>query len=385
MKARHYTRTVVGTLLTLAVGVAVFNVAIDARGLFGEWVPAETFGILRDHESRASRSELLARGDWEIVVLGTSRVHVGIDPHSDVFGGRRVLNLGLANTSLCELSNVARQVAERSGASLVYWFVELEHFGESCRIADGVGASRFDPDLDRVEYLLANALGYRATLETIEVLRGADNVFTDDTGLMHERRPVTDPQHAAVAVLKGHHFAMGEFTLSGEKFDLFEAIGRSLLEADIDLRVVLSPVHGSLLEIQHLRGHDADTERWLRELTHRVDALAHDHPARRVELWDFSGHRGEAISPLPEIGEPWLHYRDPSHFRPAFGTRLIEAMGDGGRDPDNPDQVLGFQLRADDIERHIERRRSERAGYVANHPAEIERVRAIVESETASD
>lgn len=385
MIARHYTRSVVGSLLALTLGVAAFNVVVDARGLFGEWVPPETFGILRDHESRASRAELLARGDWEVVVLGTSRVHVGIDPRSEVFGGRRVLNLGLPNTSLCELAHVARLVVERSGASRVDWFVELEQFGERCRIADGIGASRFDPDLDRIEYWLANAVGYRATVETIEVLRGEDDVFTDETGVMRERRPVADPRRATIAVLRAHHAAMGEFTLSGEKFDLFEAIGHDLVQSGIDLRVVVSPVHASLLEVELLRGHGGDIEAWLRELTRRIDSLARRHPERQVELWDFSGHRGEATCPLPEIGEPCFHYRDPSHFRPALGARSIGAMDDGGRDPDDPDRQLGFRLRPDDLDHHLELRRTERAGYAAKHPTEIDRVRALVEGEAPSD
>jgi hypothetical protein len=382
MTTGHYARFVIGTIFALAAAVASFNVLVDARGLFGETWLAHVLGFAADYESRASRAELLHRKPWDEVVIGTSRVHVGIDPNSPVFADRRVLNLGLPDTNLCEMANVATAVAAQPGITRAYWFVEFELFDQGCRTAVGAGASRFDPGLDRVEYVLENALGYRATLETIERVRQVDPVWTDSTGAMHEMRPLADPERAARALLRSSHRSMPSYVLSHEKIDRFEDSARALLAAGIDLLVVYSPVHASMLEIQRIGGLEDDAEVLLRALTLRIEALSRMYPDRRVELWDFSGYHGDSISPLPMTGGHWLAYRDPSHFRPGLGARVIGAMRDGGRDPASPDRLLGFRLTAADIEVHLARKRSERAEYAARHGDEIDQLQAILDDES---
>jgi len=51
---------------------------------------------------RVGKAALANRGCWQTVILGSSRIEIGLDPAHPVFDGQRAVNLALPASNLCE-------------------------------------------------------------------------------------------------------------------------------------------------------------------------------------------------------------------------------------------------------------------------------------------
>ena len=97
-------------LSTVAVGILCvegFNALVDPSAL---WSPVKG-GIERtrvlDAGGRLFTSARLARGDWQSVILGSSRCLRGIDPRSPYFVGLRTFDACLSGTNMAEMAPIA--------------------------------------------------------------------------------------------------------------------------------------------------------------------------------------------------------------------------------------------------------------------------------------
>src|SRR5262245_42541243 len=95
------TCTVAGVLLLDAL-----NALVDPLGAYSP-LSLDFLAKCRGHvTTRPATAHMIARGDAEMVVLGTARVLVGIPVSHRAYGTSRVYNLGLNETTLTETSAV---------------------------------------------------------------------------------------------------------------------------------------------------------------------------------------------------------------------------------------------------------------------------------------
>lgn len=90
-----------------------------------------------------------------------------------------------------------------------------------------------------------------------------------------------------------------------------QAIVNTCREHDIDLRVVITPIHARHMDELYLAGLGPEYEAWVR----RVSTI--------TPVWDFSGYNEITTEPVTQ-GMKW--FMDPLHYSLATGTVMIERI-----------------------------------------------------------
>lgn len=353
-------------LVTLCLGgllVAGLNFVVDPYGLFDV---VEIGGVnvqkpARDG-SRTIKSLQIRQQRYDVVVLGSSRVQLGIDPASPAFDGARVFNLGLVDISMYEVEGVVRYLLQHQSPRTVVIGVDLISFNGNHTVNEDYAESGFN-GAPLPELYLPRVLSSRALL---------DSFSTVTYNLADARQPLFDGHGALVRPdgMKYDHreafrhmigyYAKWEFYTDfvyGE--DSVRALRRALeqlMHHNVQVYLFFSPVHASQLEIMQLMGLYDDFERAKRDL---VAILADLNAGDRLQLWDFSGYNGITLEelPAPNAKSRMNWYWEQAHYTRAAGDLLLARMfgreDTVGRIP----QDFGVRLGPGNIEAHLERMR----------------------------
>ena len=139
------------TALGLA-GLAGFNVLVDPAGAF----PAchlKMFEPLRYLDSdRTAKAEMARRGDWQTIILGSSRSQIGFPARHPVLAHSHSCNLGLAAARFPEVVAAFDYAQQLNPLKQVILCLDLYMFCEGPRWIEDFAESRFNPDFDRFQY-----------------------------------------------------------------------------------------------------------------------------------------------------------------------------------------------------------------------------------------
>ncbi|MDH3584207.1 MAG: hypothetical protein OER86_08330, partial [Phycisphaerae bacterium] len=332
-RVRPFRRYVKHTLGFLAVGLAVVagpNVIVDPTGVFGFALPLPGHEALHPHRSalhqRPYKAEMLGHRSWDVLLVGSSRVVLGLDPAHPRFAGRRALNVGIAGTSMQEMKLVFDRILENQKPELVIWMADEFFFNRYRRLSPWVSSSRFDPDLDPWTYYGTLAFGkdtINFTLETLGNARAGRPSLASDLGFRSRpkqqenwnyvqrlTRPVLTPGHRL-------HVRESSVAFSLQRLAEFVEICRRCQERGIELKVVTAPLHA--LVMARLR-QDSFSPAFFGKVKRacvgaidRLNAAAPQRPA--IEFWDFHGHGKALTYALPQDREQAEQAR-PYHWDP---------------------------------------------------------------------
>jgi hypothetical protein len=176
------------------------------------------------------------------------------------------------------------------------------------------------------------------------------------------------------------YFPHGEFCFCGAdgKGCTFAALRRILSVAaarDIDIRIVLSPVHARQLELLDNLGLWVAFETWKRRLTRLVAQVREETHGARIELWDFSTYNLYSVEPVPLASNrrkimQW--YIESSHYRSTLGDLMLDRvlLGEGSN-------AFGVRLTNDTIEGHLHSQHEKREAYRNAHADEVADVATV--------
>jgi hypothetical protein len=172
----------------------------------------------------------------------------------------------------------------------------------------------------------------------------------------------------------GSEFKMSDPATPGSRFEDLRAIVQLALRDDVDLRIVLAPVHAMLLEARRAAGLEAEYERWVRTIVRLVAAeCSHRGAARDVPVWDFGGYNAITTEELPAAGssDSMRWYIDPVHYRREVGDQVLERIFRGRAAAEPLSEPFGVQLTATNVERALANTRAAGGRYRASHAPEI--------------
>jgi hypothetical protein len=256
-------------------------------------------------------------------------------------------------------------------------FSDLRNFGV------GFDNSRFNPNLETLDYHLKNLLGSQMLADSCDLLRSwlrgkppapggwgfapkaiRPGVRQRDTFARNIRRFIVNPE------------IYGAYHYSSDRLELFRQMIRRCRDAGIELVVFIPPVHALQLETTRVAGLWPTFERWKGDL---VRILAEEGVAEAVPLWDFTGYTGRLAEAVPPRGDATTRmkwYLENSHFTSALGDEVLNRMlrpGEGsGRASD-----FGVCLTTNNLASHLARLRADREAYAAANPDEVAWVREI--------
>jgi len=407
--AGHFIRGWLITTLLITAMVVSVNAAIDPYLLFNmprvRWFNDRKPGF--EHQERLMKAYEVVRAAPNGLILGTSRVAIGLDPAHAAWPAkaRPVYNLGVVDADPFTSFRYLQHVLAHRDVAVVVLGLDFEDF---------LVGQRRDPSapLPYESYLSVDRDGRPApdrrwhylrdlTESTLSLEALADSVATVRASMRGETLDVTASGTLSEAGFRREMAELGAPVLFTRRdLDYFRRYhGRTFPESNagqadapalVDLRAIIElcrargiqlelfaqPVHADLLETLDLLGAWSAYEAWKRELVEVSHSGASGvDPAVRV--WDFGGYDQFSAEPFPESTELSARLRwfwEPTYYTRALGNIILTRIF-GGRDTG-----YGVVLTGDTIEARLADVRERRNAYRASHPEAVRRVREIYDS-----
>ncbi len=363
--------------------VAGFNLLIDPIGAFSTLHIRSLDPYRPRVDNRPAKAELAHRSGWEIVTLGSSRVLSGLPADYPLFRSNRTVNLAMTAPMLTEIASALHTVRANNGKPPRMLILGLDFY----MFTDGPDSvldfmeSRFNPDLDRVDYFAKRLIGLKSTEDSFEVIkkriRGQALVLQDQDGFI-KHRVGEDFSHRPVFEQTMRVFAPGYRAMpydTSNRVEVLRKMLRDCRDQNIDVRVILMPFHALEMELLHACGKGDGFAELKRTL---VRLLADEGLEGTVPLLDATGYAGpvaEAVPPAEVRGLTMKYFIENSHATPVLGEMILNRLfGTGGTNQ------FGIFLTRTNIEDHLRQQRVDREAYLRAHPEDGRWPHRIVES-----
>jgi hypothetical protein len=332
----------VTAVLLLAVGA--LNVAVDPFFVFGapliagfnQYKPA-TLG-----RETLAKPALLPRAQPHTVLIGTSKVQVGLDPQSTAWApdDAPVFNAGLPGgtspSTLAMLENaltvapVRRVLVVLEPANLIEPATPFAPAPPFLHTGWAHIRDLFDATftLDALEASFRTLMDQRTAFPSGLRPNGQmyDGVFRSPTlaegpGVVFGQKIA--PNATAAADLARRLAAQPDAPIA--QLEMLHRLIELCQKKGVSLDLALAPVHADYLRLIVLAGL------WPRYL-HMREVLAQsvaDAGAGQIHLWSFTGFNEFSTEPVPPIGQhaPALRwFWEPNHFRPEYGQLQLETI-----------------------------------------------------------
>ncbi|HEY9647433.1 MAG TPA: hypothetical protein V6C88_13730 [Chroococcidiopsis sp.] len=358
------------------VVVGAFNIAIDPYGAFNS--PAIA-GINQAKPEKFKQDMLVkaievTQKHPDLILLGSSRVQWGIDPHYPGFSeARSPYNLALQGVNMGEMRHYFDHALTNQPA-LKQVIIGLDELMFSEFNVDRPGfepsrlSQRFLPVQDWLNMTLSiDALqASQRTLETnrdrpsavdVGEFRVAPPIFVDGMLALSHSEP--NPPSAAEFISNlsnrlrpdrsdGRY---SDYRVAAEQMDHFRYIVETCRQRGIELKVFISPEHAMLFDAMNHYRFGSDIEQWKRELV------------KITPVWDFSGYNSITTeTPRRQM----TYYLDSSHYSPTTGRLILDRMF--AKTSDAIPSDFGVLLTPSTIEAHLASVRAARDRWAAQHP-----------------
>ncbi len=370
--------------VTGLVGLAAFNVLIDPSGAYPN-IDLKCFQPYRylNHD-RPHKAEMARRGDWEVIILGSSRSKAGLPATYPFFATNHTCNLSLDGARFVELARAFDFVRARNPVKHVILCLDLYMFSGDSRWMQDFSESRFNPNFNWFSYYCKQLLGRASTDDSWDTLRRKlkGEVPSPQSQLgfySHNIGTGTSQWELFDRVLHFMWNAYKSQSVDPSQIELFRKLVRECRDGNIDLQIAIMPAHALDLELLYAGGRWPEMEKWKTDL---VNVLAQEGVEGKFNLWDFSGYAGPPAEKVPPAGDTATRmkfYYENSHCTTVVGGYILDAMLGGP----NAAKVLdgrpfGVELTRFNLTSHLEQTRQDREAYAAANAAEIQWVHRIV-------
>jgi len=374
---RRYALVFIIAFGALLAGLGGFNYIVDPLNFFA--APKAT-GIDAYKPFGSQRTHKLAqveRGDWQAVIVGSSRAAVGLNPEHPMLPSGRTYNAGLNGAEITEIIAAATYAIDHNGLDLLVLLLDPAYFNPNSRPAAVFTNGPHHPDFSRSNAWARMLLGMETTSQSFEAISTSRRRTPPEmNALGHRVAPIASAD-------TGHHamFIKQLADLASQADGSYESDGLSLLgelveyafEHEVRVVIGIAPCHASrLVQIDRL-GH-WESYGWFKRdliaLQAGIERKYSDGPGLR--LIDFAVLDGRTTGTVPDADDasvqmPWFY--EPVHFKAALGDLVLDALLS---DPDTDGSpAFGVDLRGVDIEEHMDRQLELLDVYEAFHPAEL--------------
>jgi hypothetical protein len=333
-----------------------------------------------------------------IVLMGNSRVDVGIDPDSENLraASRTAYNLAIPGTGV-GTSREQFDHLRAAGAAPATMLLGVEFF-DFLLNPDGADAPDKPPPtgLAGHRWRVDTVFSLDALLDAAKTLRIQND---PDAGTMtgHGFNPLFD--YLRIAREEGYHaiflqrarenarsFSLAPHGIVRTRSDsssdwrdlggLLDAAAREKTE----IHLIIYPYHAQLMAMLEQTGLWPVFEQWKLRLLREVARLNAAHPEARVVLWDFSGYGAlqcEAIPAKGDLANGTRWYWESGHFKAALGERMLERVFGAAATQAGPAE-FGFRLNAANWNGNRDRIARERLACLAAEPAMFRDAAAMV-------
>lgn len=369
-----------GSLFLAGVAaVAALNLIVDPLGAY----PGLSLRPLERYRaqmtSRQAKAELIFRGGFETVLLGSSRVLMGVPVDHPAYGKGDVCNLALNGTTLVETEGAMGLALRCNPVKRVLFGADFHMFSDARKARVAFDQSRFNPHLNLFDYHARNLMGAQATEDSwllFEQWMRSVSPPPGSRGFAPKLLPRSTSQYELsmkrIRESLTNPGSDADFEFSAERLETFRNMVRRCLKGEIELKVFIPPTHALQLEAIRAAQLWPQFEQWKRNL---VRILAEEAATDSITLLDFTGFTGYVAEGLPPAGDRTTrmnYYLETSHFTPKLGALILERLLAPAEEGQSNE--FGVRLTPMNIEPHLEKQRADREIYAAAHPDEVSAV-----------
>jgi len=377
------------TTVLVVVAAVLLNTLVDPLSLvntptFRGWSESKTMAG-RDGGRRFKAAQL-ARVEPDILILGTSRVEVGIPSNHPGYEGRAVYNAGLSGTNMVEIERVFEYALSVRQPREVLLGLDFLAFGGRRDLVGDFPDSAFAMPQSRViaKYLFSSNTFLQSLRTIYDNRRNLPPVYDRNGGDPHfERLSAPDYRRMFISVLRDQFLidpqTYGGFRFSEDRLQALRRIARNCAERGITLRLFITPVHARQLEALRAIGLFGEFERWKRYLADSLSEISRKYPRARLSLWDFSGYSEfttETVPTAEQSSSPVRWHWESSHFKAALGTLVLDRLFALPVAESLP-KDFGVDIRPERVESWLMDTRWARTAYAQSHREEVSDVERL--------
>ncbi|MCF7674370.1 MAG: hypothetical protein K9N23_03740 [Akkermansiaceae bacterium] len=326
---------------------------------------------------RVGKAALANRGDWQVVMLGSSRIEIGLDPTHPVFGTRRTCNLAMSAAHLLETIPAGNYLLDRNPQieTLILGIEagDLHNDWDSRKYARFY-QSPFADDNHSIERSINQIIGGRSLVDSIATLQryfdGTKPIRSQLGQWLQPNHPANLRQYVESAFEMGFEICEDQWNLRPQilrqqKADLLEKFIILVRQAGIEMHIVVPPQHA--LKQLHPSLDQPETMCWendlraLADICIKANAVVATGPP--VKLWSFMTFNDYTTIPMPEPGaksQQMPGWFDLGHAQSKLGDRVLSTIFAGRPGADVTSAPVGVSLLEGDWNVH-------RANWIAAH------------------
>lgn len=392
-----YNRVVLCSVACAVAAVGILNSLVDPIRLLGTPWQLESLDPNRDigRQTRSGKAGIIhSNPEAETVLVGSSRVAIGLQAEDPAWGEHPTLNLGLPCGMQTEDTRVLHYALQR--LPQLDWVVYNYDFGDLTSDSDSRDQADFfqSPFADsyRLEDRVRSWIGGSAIEGSIDTLK---NWRDDEAGDFSPRGDwtawdVTDlPLFGTLSLPQRHanpeyRYGLKPEQLRPHKVAMVREALAACLERKVRVTLITMPLHALAWTWPGDDGPPGapfETERRL--LVDLIDELRAEHPDASIEWWDFSVFHPITTERFPPADQPaakpefWADYAHPSH---RFGS-IMAARIAGTPVPDHPGPPIGVRVEAANLEDHLASLVAGDREFHREQPETIEWLRQLIEEE----
>lgn len=292
---------------------------------------------------RLGKAALANRGDWQAVILGSSRMEIALDATHRAFTGQRAVNLAMSAANLYETIAVGNYALDHNpGIQTIIIGVDA---GDLHSEADSRRFTNFNEtplagDHDRIEHAITWLIGGQAFADSISTVRdyfGHIPPKRDALGRMHKPNHLANlRQYVELNFSRGFEtqadlWTTRQQTLCQAKADLLTKFLARARSRGIELHVVI-PAQHALRAVHPTQNHPSMIcdEHGLLVLT-EICRTANEIPAKTqpIHLWNFLSFNDFTTVSMPALDAPsqqmpgWF---DLGHVSKQAGDLMLDHM-----------------------------------------------------------
>jgi hypothetical protein len=373
-KYRHFNLALLATALAPVFLVGLVNYVADPYGVF-KTPTRRGFNLLKpvqDDQVRLFKPAEVIYLEPQRVFLGSSRIIRSLDPEHPVFDDNLVTyNLGLTSPNLTEIRELLEH-SIRNQTELKQVILSLDFFMFK---TPRKPPSRIDNDfLGKTQIPPLEFLRLALSLDTLKASQKtfADNQkssFTQSYYNLGMRRDsyASDKQSKldAFAYQIDNYFNnfYKDFQLDPQAFQEVQKILELCKQKNIDLQVIVAPIHATQLQAIEQAGLWTQFMQWKKQLS------------QMTPYWDFATYNPINNEP---INEGMKNFHDSAHCTKEVGDLVLNRIF-AYQDTNLP-QDFGQLVSADNINNHLTQINLSKDLWVKNNPTERNLVKNIYQN-----
>ncbi len=347
-----YLSVFVLTVILFLPTVAGLNWLVDPYGMY--WSPQiNNLNTLKPESGdrvRTTKPKRVSSVSPKTVLIGNSRIEMGLSAKSDIFDHQPVYNLGMPGIGLTQqLNNAARQIILNDNLKELIFSLDYLDFLYDEEILDSFDYSenQFANFSASDSFNMARAKEYLGFLISLNTLvdsintvfkQGGQYNHIDESGTNIPRTYLAVMRYEGVRPLFIQKIEEMRKRLKTSKRKLVSVNapdknpGVKMLndlitlarEKGIEVKLFINPYHYSYLHVLEEGNHFDDYLKWKILLT---TSLA-ENESEKPELWDFSGFNEVTLQKLDTTAEkPYLSwFWEPAHYRSSVGKKILEQL-----------------------------------------------------------